>query len=171
MTDKCGAMQDRDASSEVRLRRQIERSLHDGIQQDLVALAVKLQLARQVADDQAALQKLLDEIEQDVLGALESIRSLADRIYPSTLATFGLREALRGLAATTGSSIEVEELGRYAAEIEASVFFRCRDALENASVRGERPTLRIWQEDEGVRFEVAQESGHRTQISAVIPIT
>jgi signal transduction histidine kinase len=157
MTDKSAVMQD-PGSSDTRLRREIERSLHDGILQELVALAVKLQLARQaVGFDQAALLKLLDEIGDDVEEALNGVRTLSDRIYPSALATFGLAEALRGLAAASGAAVEIEleKLRRYPPEIEATVYFCCREALESTTTRSGHPTLRIWQEDDAVHFEIA----------------
>jgi signal transduction histidine kinase len=141
-------------------RREIERSLHDGIQQDLVALAVRLELARRLADSEpVAAQTLLDEIRADVHEALEGVRALSERIYPSLLATRGLAEALRGLAAATGSSIrvEAETLGRYPPELEGAVYFCCREALESAAARGARATLRIWQEADTLRFEVADD--------------
>src|SRR5262245_32104854 len=67
-------------------RRRIERGLHDGVQQHLIALAVSLQLARELADsDPAALKALLEDITRDVREALESVRALAHGIYPSLL--------------------------------------------------------------------------------------
>src|SRR5438876_4805643 len=77
-------------------RRRIERDLHDGVQQHLVALAVNLQLARQLADsDPEALRSLLDDLTRDVHEALESVRALARQVYPPLLLDRGLAEALR----------------------------------------------------------------------------
>jgi signal transduction histidine kinase len=140
-------------------RREIERSLHDGIQQDLIALAVKLQLVRQLEDaEPAARRELLDELDEEVQHTLDKVRALSDRIYPSVLAAGGLAAALRSLAAATGSSIRIEgeRLRRYPLAIEETVYFCCRQALDGAAARGERPTLRIWQGDDEVRFEVAR---------------
>jgi signal transduction histidine kinase len=138
--------------------RNIERLLHDGAQQNLIALAVKLQLARRLGDsDPGALQSLLDEIEEEIHEALEGVRAVADRIYPSVLATRGLAEALRGMAAANDvvMRVEAEELGRYPLELEEAVYFCCRDALEQAATCGARPTLRIWEENGSLCFEVA----------------
>jgi len=173
MTDKSGVMEDCDASIEARLRasrarllatadaerRKIERSLHDGVQQDLVALAVKLQLARRLADSEPeAAQRLVDEIGDEIKEALVGVRALSERIYPSLLAERGLAEALRGVA-TVGVSARIEAtgLGRYPPDFEGAVYFCCRDALESAAARGARPTLRIWQEDDALRFEVTRD--------------
>src|ERR687886_333789 len=145
MTDKSGVMHDGDASTEAQLRasrarilaradadrRDIERALHDGMQQDLVALAVKLQLVRQLPDSEhAATQQALDEIADDVREALARVQALSERIYPSVLDARGLAEALRGAAAATGARIKAEELGRYSPEIERTVYFCCRETLE-----------------------------------------
>ena len=141
-------------------RRTIERSIHDGIQQDLVALAVKLELARRLANSEPATAKsLLDEAGDDVREALEGVRALADKIYPSILASRGLAEALRGMAAAAGISIriEAEGLDRHPPDLEGAVYFCCREALESAAVRRARPTVRIWQEDDALRFEVADD--------------
>jgi signal transduction histidine kinase len=172
MTDKSGGMQDPDVSGEARLqatrarlfatadaeRREIERSLHDGVQQDLIALAVKFQLARRLADSEpAAAQGVLDELGADIREALENVRLLSERIYPSVLGTRGVAEALRGLATVARISVRVETdgLGRYPPEVEEAVYFSCRAALEDAAARGAVPTVRIWQEDDALRFEVA----------------
>src|SRR3972149_2745509 len=80
-------------------RRQIERDLHDGAQQHLVALAVNLQLARQLVDcDRAAARAHIEQIGHDVRATLESVRELAQRIYSPLLLDRGLAEALRGAA-------------------------------------------------------------------------
>ena len=76
-------------------RRRIERDLHDGAQQDLVALAVNLQLARALADaDLSAAKSLLDQLQRDVQETLDRLRSLAHGVYPSLLPLRGLADAL-----------------------------------------------------------------------------
>ena len=91
-------------------RRRIERDLHDGPQQHLVALAVNLQLARSLAEaDPAAAKTLLDEMGRDVQQALEETGKLAQRIYPPLLEAGGLAAALRAAAVSlrVPTSIEV----------------------------------------------------------------
>jgi signal transduction histidine kinase len=141
-------------------RRATERALHDGVQQDLIALSVKLQLARQLADsDPAATHAVLEELGRDVQEALGAVRALSDRIYPSVLAARGLPDALHSAASAAGVSLRLEAKGlaRYPAEVEATVYFSCRAALESAAARGARVTVRIWQEDSTLRFEVADD--------------
>jgi signal transduction histidine kinase len=127
-------------------RRQIERDLHDGIQQDLVALAVNLQLARTLADsDPAAAKALLDEMRDDVHEALDGIRRLAVDVYPPTLPTHGLAGAMR----TITSAADVRGVRRYPLEVEETVYFCCRELL-----RDEGATVRVWEEGGALCFSI-----------------
>jgi signal transduction histidine kinase len=84
-------------------RRRLERNIHDGAQQDLVALAIKLQLADVTVDeDPAQAKQILGELKADAAGALENLRDLARGIYPPLLADLGLAAAL-----TSRCTIEV----------------------------------------------------------------
>jgi signal transduction histidine kinase len=139
-------------------RRRIERGLHDGVQQHLVALAVNLQLARELADsDPAGVKAFLEEIAQDVRDALESVRALAHGIYPPLLLDRGLADALRGAAAGVDFPARVEATtDRYSPDIEATVYFSCLQALDALGQAGPetRATLRVWPEHESLLFEV-----------------
>ncbi len=136
--------------------RRIERALHDGVQQDLVAVSVRLQLARGLAASHLpAALALLGEIEDDVRGALDRVRVLANEIYPSLLEARGLLDALRGAAFTV--KVEAHGVGRYRADVERAVFFLCRAvALSGASngilIRDEGGALRIAVDCETARF-------------------
>lgn len=140
-------------------RRRIERDLHDGAQQHLIALAVNLQLARLLADsDPAAAKTLLEEIERNVREALDDVRRLAQAIYPPLLDR-GLAEALRGAAsdAVIPTRVEATALERCPPELEATVYFCCLEALQTAAEHpepGERATIRAWHEQGALRFEV-----------------
>ena len=115
-------------------RRRIERDLHDGTLQDLVALAVNLQLAQAVADDDlAAAKSLLDELRRDLQETLDSLRSLAHGVYPSLLPLRGLADALRT------SPIETTGLMRYPLEVEETVYFCCVELLPHAGAERDRP--------------------------------
>jgi signal transduction histidine kinase len=146
-----------------RERRAIERGLHDGVQQHLVALAVNLQLARELAaSDPPAAKNLLEEIGQDVREALEGVRALAYSIYPPLLLDRGLAEALRGAAAgaAIATRIEAETIDRYPPDIEAAVYFCCLEALEDAAQHGGQKTranVRVWSEHEQLLFEIVLE--------------
>ena len=120
-------------------RRRIERELHDETQQDLVALAVNLQLARQLSEsDPAAAKALLEEIGRDVRDALDGVRRLAQTIYPPLLADRGLGDALRAAASALGIRARVDASGpnRFPPEVESAVYDCCVEALANAAKHG-----------------------------------
>ncbi len=143
-------------------RRQIERNLHDGAQQHLVALAVKLGLARQVIDaDPAAAASLLEELRGDAQATLTQLRELAHGIYPPLLMDRGLPEALRAAANRAVLHTEVvADVGRYASETEAAVYFCCLEAMQNAGKHaGEsaRVSISVAETEGELRFEVADD--------------
>jgi signal transduction histidine kinase len=120
-------------------RRRFERALHDGVQQDLIAISVRLQLLRALAaDDRDATLELLDEIERETHGALDRARSLAAEIYPSLLDLRGLPDALReaARAAEARAVIDAPKLGRLSPELECAVYFAWRAALEGDAAGG-----------------------------------
>jgi signal transduction histidine kinase len=122
------------AAGAVRERRRIERDLHDGAQQRLVALRIELELAEElVRRDPERGAGRLRELEADLDAALDEVRALAHGVYPPLLADTGLTEALRAIA--KGSPVQVEidahEVGRYPPEIESAVYFCVREALQN----------------------------------------
>ena len=116
-------------------RRRIERNLHDGAQQDLVALKLKLATAQAVAGrDPGQTREILAGLVTDVSNAVETLRELARGIYPPVLADFGLAAALQAQAARSPLPVEVDMdgTGRYPLEVEAAVYFCCLEALQNA---------------------------------------
>jgi hypothetical protein len=133
-------------------RRRTERSLHDGVQQHLVALAVNLQLARQLADtDPDALRALLDELTHDVHEALEGVRALARQVYPPLLLDLGLANALRSAAVEAGATVEVETSARFEPGAEAAVYFCCVELLRPGA------HVRVWAEADALVFEAGAE--------------
>jgi len=117
-------------------RRRIERDLHDGAQQHLVALSVLVQLARNAEPDRA--QPLLAEASELVETAIAEIRRLAHGIYPPLLVSGGLREALPTLAARASVPVhlDLDGLGRYPTSTEAALYYCCSEALQNAAKHG-----------------------------------
>ena len=117
-------------------RRRIERDLHDGAQQHLVALSVLIQLARNAEHDRA--QPLLAEASELVDTAIAEIRRLAHGIYPPLLVSGGLREALPTLAARASVPVhlDLDGLGRYPTATEAALYYCCSEALQNAAKHG-----------------------------------
>jgi signal transduction histidine kinase len=117
-------------------RRRLERDLHDGAQQHLVALAVLIQLARTAEHDRY--QPLLIEASGLVETAIAEIRRLAHGIYPPLLVSGGLAQALPAVAARAPVPVRLNLacLGRYPASIETALYFCCSEALQNAAKHG-----------------------------------
>ena len=139
-------------------RRKIERELHDGPQQDLVAVAVNLQLAsRLVHDDPTAAAVLLDELRREVREALDGTRELASRVYPPLLEAGGLGVALRSAAASAGVPARVDvAAGPYAPELAGTVYFCCVEALERIGP-GASSTVTVREEEGSLVFEVVDD--------------
>jgi signal transduction histidine kinase len=143
-------------------RRRVERNLHDGAQQNLVALAVSLRLARDVlGDDPAAAAEMLDQMAGDVKQTIQELRELAHGIYPPLLADSGLGEALRAAAnrSPLAAGVVSEGIGRYSPDIEAAVYFCCLEALQNAAKHapGAQVEIRVWEESGGLLFTVSDD--------------
>ena len=117
-------------------RQRIERNLHDGAQQHLVALAVKVGLVKQLIDaDRATADEMLDQLRGDVQDTLEELRELAHGIYPPLLRDRGLEAALKAAANRSTLPVELvvaEEVRRHPAETEAAIYFCCLEAMQNA---------------------------------------
>jgi len=117
-------------------RRKLERNIHDGAQQQLVALAVKARLARTLTErDPARAADMLVQIEAETHDALEDLRDLARGIYPPLLADKGLEAALTAQARKSTVPVEVEAHGidRFPQEVEAAVYFSALEALQNTA--------------------------------------
>lgn len=155
-------------------RRKIERNLHDGAQQHLVALAVKLRLIERIAaNDLAAGLAMLEEARTDVHATVDELRSLAHGIYPPLLMDRGLPEALRAAAARAvlPTTVDADGVDRYEQDAEAAVYFCVLEALQNAGKHaGEGATISVVVEalDDELRFGVTDDGagfdldeGHR----------
>ncbi len=144
-------------------RRRIERDLHDGAQQYLVGVAVNLAVARHLADtDLEQAKVILDELRETVQGAMEEFRNLSHGIYPPLLQDRGLAEALANAArrASIPTRVDADGARRYDPTVEATVYFCCLEALQNAAKyagEGARATVRVWEDEGGLLFEVADD--------------
>ena len=114
-------------------RRRIERNLHDGAQQQLIALSIQLALLDETAGDPAAVRELAPALKDGVRAALEDLRDLARGIYPPLLADQGLVPALQAQArrAPLPVDIDADGVGRYPQDTEAAVYFCTLEALQN----------------------------------------
>ena len=137
----------------------LERNIHDGAQQQLVALAVKARLAHTLAGrDPAKSAELLGTMQGELEEALENLRDLARGIYPPLLADKGLGEALASQARKSAlpTDVDANGLGRYPPEVEAAVYFCALEALQNtAKYSGaSRASIRLASHDGQIVFEV-----------------
>jgi signal transduction histidine kinase len=140
-------------------RRRIERDLHDGAQQRLVALAVKLGLARQLLEkDPEKVGPMLEDLRGETQSTLTELRELAHGIYPPLLMDRGLAEALTAAANRSVLPTAVKaDVGRYPPEVEAAVYFCCLEAVQNAGKHaGEGSTISVtvFEDDGDLFFDV-----------------
>jgi signal transduction histidine kinase len=143
-------------------RRRLERNIHDGAQQHLVALAVKLRLARAtIAKDPAKAREMLVALHGEIDEALETLTSLALGIYPPLLEEQGLAPALAAQYTRSDLPVHLSTDGvrRYPIEIEGAVYFCVLEALQNAAKysRASRIDVRLWERDGELGFEVADD--------------
>lgn len=152
-------------------RRRLERDLHDGAQQHLVALKIKLGLAEAVAQPETKVHALITQLKQDADDALDTMRELARGIYPPLLASDGLEAALRAQIrrSTVPVDLQLENVTRQPREVEGAVYFCCLEALQNVAKYAEatRVSLRLWNEDAHLAFRV-QDDGKGFD-SATVP--
>ena len=138
-------------------RRRIERDLHDGAQQHLVALSIRVGQAREFADPEAA--QRLDDVGTELEEILEELRDLAHGLYPPVLREFGLREALASVVRRSAppARLEAPAIGRYSEDVEAAVYFCCVESLQNVAKHAGSSTtavIRLWERDGRLEFEV-----------------
>ena len=143
-------------------RRRLERNLHDGAQQRLVALNVKLGLLERLVDrDPEQARTVASQLQGEANDALEELRDLARGIYPPLLADQGLVAALESQARRSAVpvTIEADGIGRYAREAEAAVYFSCLEALQNVAKYADASsaTVLLSDGDGCLRFEVADD--------------
>ncbi|HYI36893.1 MAG TPA: histidine kinase [Thermoleophilaceae bacterium] len=151
-----------------RERRRIERDLHDGAQQRLVALGIQLELTEDlIRQDREGGFERLHALGEEVDKTLEEIQALGRGVYPSLLADRGLAEALRAAALRlpVAATVNPDGVGRYPAYVENAVYFCCLEAMQNASkhapdahsvtvVLGEREGLVFEVRDDGAGFDL-----------------
>jgi signal transduction histidine kinase len=180
LVEELKASQRRLVTAQDEERRRLERDIHDGAQQQLVALAVKARLARGMTErDPAKANDLLGQIEVETQVALDDLRDLARGIYPPLLADKGLAAAIEAQARRASFPVAVDsgELGRFPSDVEAAAYFSCLEALQNvgkyarangATVRlaNGHGRLRFEVEDDGVGFDPSV-TGHGTGLRGI----
>jgi signal transduction histidine kinase len=162
LIEELRASRQRLVSAQDEERRRLERNIHDGAQQQLVALAVNLKLARTLsAKDPERGQEILDRLQTEAQDALDNLRDLARGIYPPLLADQGLAAALESQArkATVPVTVERDGIGRYPQEAEAAAYFCVLEALQNVAKYAEasRAAVHLSQEDGDLVFAVTDD--------------
>ena len=149
-------------------RRKIERNLHDGAQQQLIALTIQLGLLEESAGDPAAVRQITPAVKDGLRAALEDLRDLARGIYPPLLADQGLLPALQAQARKASLPVEIDAdgVGRFPQDTEAAVYFCTLEALQNITKYADASratvglscsggSLRFTVTDDGAGFDTA----------------
>ncbi|MGH2642145.1 MAG: sensor histidine kinase [Actinomycetota bacterium] len=139
-------------------RRKLERNIHDGAQQQLVALTVKLRLLEQLAArDPTKAAEIAAQLQDETAAALNDLRDLARGIYPPLLADEGLPAALSAQArkAEISVTVDAEKIGRFPEDVEAAVYFSCLEALQNVAKYARASNVRISLESAGGQLSFA----------------
>jgi signal transduction histidine kinase len=162
LIEELRASRERLVAAQDQERRKIERNIHDGAQQQLVALAVQQRLATSlIGKDDNAARRMLEQLQTQTNEALEDLRDLARGIYPPLLADKGLPAAFEAQArkAALPVAIEPDGIGRYPQQIESAVYFSVLEALQNIAkyARATRATVRLSHDQERLMFEVADD--------------
>jgi signal transduction histidine kinase len=143
-------------------RRRLERNIHDGAQQQLVALSVKMRLLKTLTrKDLGKAEKLVDQLQDDARDALDDLRDLARGIYPPLLADQGVAAALEAQArkAPLPVAVESDGVGRYPQEAEAAAYFCVLEALQNVAkyAGASRAAVGLREEDGFLVFSVSDD--------------
>jgi signal transduction histidine kinase len=152
-------------------RKRVERDLHDGAQQRLVAVALELQLVRRKLDtDPAAAAELLETAADELSGATRELRELARGLHPPLLADRGLVPALEALAtrAPVPVAVEADDVERAPEAVEAAAYFVVAEALTNVArhARAERAVVRVVRDDGRLRVEVEDDGAGGADVAA-----
>jgi signal transduction histidine kinase len=143
-------------------RRKLERNLHDGAQQQLVALTIKLRLVDSMTEkDPAKARELLATLQTDAADAIDTLRDLARGIYPPLLADKGLAAALdaQGRKAAIPVHVQQDGIARYPQQTEAAVYFCCLEALQNVAkyANATKATVSLSHKDGVLAFAVSDD--------------
>ena len=162
LVEELRASQRRLVTAQDQERRRLERNIHDGAQQQLVALSVKTRLARDLTPrDPGKAAAMLRQIDTEIQTTLDDLRDLARGIYPPLLVDEGLGAALDAQArrSSVPTTVRTDGIGRYPPETEAAVYFSCLEALQNIAKYAEASsvTVTLAQSNGHLTFEVADD--------------
>lgn len=160
--DDLRAAQKRLVAAQDEERRRLERNIHDGAQQQLVALQLRLRLAEQMIDrDPAQAKSTIAGLQADAATAIDDLRDLARGIYPPLLADQGLAAALDAQArwAPVPVTVDADGVGRLPPAVEAAVYFSALEALQNTAkyARASRAWVKLERDGDTLRFAVGDD--------------
>jgi signal transduction histidine kinase len=143
-------------------RRKLERDLHDGVQQRLVGVRIKLALAGESNADASAIRSELDGIGENVDEAIDELREVAHGLYPPVLSQLGLLNALEHVRyhATTPVAIDAAGIGRHSIELESAVYYCCLEAIQNATKHGGAAvqiSVALRQDEDNLSFDITDD--------------
>jgi signal transduction histidine kinase len=139
-------------------RERIEKDLHDGAQQRLTAVRIRLAGGAERFPEDEQIGQLLRDLGREVQDAIDELRQFAQGVYPELLTSAGLSAALAAAGRRTAQPVRVLARGveRYAPEVEIAVYFTCLAAMDNAAKHAgtARVTVRVWQTADALHFSV-----------------
>jgi signal transduction histidine kinase len=143
-------------------RRKLERDLHDGVQQQLIGVRIKLAITGESDADASAMRSELDAVGEDLEEAIDELREVAHGLYPPVLSRMGLRNALEHVSyhATTPVAIDASGIGRHPIELDSAVYYCCLEAIQNATKHGGAAvhiSVALREDDDGLSFEVTDD--------------
>jgi signal transduction histidine kinase len=143
-------------------RRRIQRDLHDGAQQRLLAMRAQVTLLLDGREGERERRRALSGIQRELTETLAEVRTLAEGVYPPLLVEYGLGPALRGVSRrmTGAVTINGDDVGRFPTAVEGAVYFTCLEALQNVAKHAgadARARVQLWREDGELRFEVVDD--------------
>jgi signal transduction histidine kinase len=126
-------------------RRRLERNLHDGAQQRLVALALELGLLAEKANNDPATQERLKRARSEVAESLDELRDIARGLHPAVVSGHGLAVALESLAATTPLEVHLKTDGlpRLPEQLEVAAYYVVSESLTNAAKHAQADTVTV----------------------------
>jgi signal transduction histidine kinase len=162
LIEELRASRQRIVAAQDQARRRLERNIHDGAQQQLVALAVKLRLmGAMVGNDPEKERQLADQLVAETQEALENLRDLARGIYPPLLQDKGLVSALEAQARKSAvpTIVRADGVSRYPQELEAAVYFCTLEAMQNAAKYADatRVIVRLSERDGRLAFDITDD--------------
>jgi signal transduction histidine kinase len=147
------------AAASARERLRLERDLHDGAQQRIFSIQIKLDALRADTHDDV-LARRLEELGDDLAATVQELRELAHGLYPHTLRQFGVADALRSVAQTAPIPVQIVDgiVGRLPEPVEEAIYFSAREAIQNATKhagRGAKVAVTLEKTDGNVIFTIA----------------